>query len=70
MISEIDAFTFEPFGTVRHFHYRLAFRDDKVQANTYPVDVVHEEGRWKVCSFFSLFAQPAKPGPLSGFENG
>jgi len=44
VISEIGAFSFEPFGAVRHFHYRLAFRDDKVQANTFPVDVVREDG--------------------------
>jgi hypothetical protein len=70
VISEIDAFSFEPFGSVRHFHYRLAFRGDKVQANTYPVDVVRENGQWKVCSFFTLSRNPKKPGPLSGFENG
>jgi hypothetical protein len=69
VISQIDAFTFEPFGNVRHFHYRLAFRDDRVQANTYPVDVVSEGGRWKVCGFFSLSQNPKQPGALSGFEN-
>jgi DNA-directed RNA polymerase specialized sigma24 family protein len=68
-IDTIDAFTFEPFGNVRHLHYRLAFRDDKVQANTYPVNVVREDGRWKVCNFFSLSRNPEKPGPLSGFQN-
>ena len=66
---EIDAFTFEPFGNVRHLHYRLSFRDDKVQANTYRVDVVREDGRWKVCQFFSLSRNPDKPGLLSDFEN-
>jgi hypothetical protein len=69
VITDIDAFTFEPFGSVRHFHYRLAFRNDKVQANTFPVDVVRENGQWKVCGFFSLSRNPDKPGPLSGFEN-
>jgi hypothetical protein len=69
VIDEIDAFTFEPFGTVRHLHYRLSFRDDKVQANTYPVDVVREGGQWKVCRFFSLSRNPDKPGLLSGFDN-
>jgi hypothetical protein len=69
VIDEIDAFTFEPFGSVRHLHYRLAFVDDKVQANTYPVDVVREDGQWKVCDFFSLSRNPDKPGLLSGFEN-
>jgi hypothetical protein len=68
-IDTIDAFTFEPFGTTRHFHYRLSFRNDKVQANTYPVDVVRESGQWKVCGFFTLSRNPDKPGPLSGFEN-
>jgi hypothetical protein len=68
-IEEIDAFTFEPFGSVRHFHYRLSFRDDNVQANTYRADVVREDGRWKVCEFFSLSRNPDKPGLLSGFEN-
>ena len=69
VIDQIDAFSFEPFGTLRHFHYRLAFRDDKVKANTYPVDVVREDGRWRVCSFFTLSRNPKRPGPLSGFEN-
>jgi hypothetical protein len=69
VITEIDAFSFEPFGNVRHFHYRLAFRDDKVQANTYPVDLVREDGRWKVCGFFALSRNPKQPGPLSGFQN-
>ncbi|HEY5014737.1 MAG TPA: hypothetical protein VIK61_18780 [Acidimicrobiia bacterium] len=69
VIDTIDAFTFEPFGTTRHLHYRLSFRDDKVQANTYPVDVVRENGQWKVCGFFRLSRNPDKPGPLSGFEN-
>lgn len=68
-IVGIDAYTFAPFGDVRRLHYRLAFRDDKVQANTYPVDVVREDGRWKVCHFFSLSRNPDKPGPLSGFQN-
>lgn len=68
-ISEIDAFTFEPFGNVRHLHYRLAFRDDKVSANTYAVNAVREDGRWKVCSFFSLSRNPDQSGPLSGFQN-
>jgi hypothetical protein len=68
-IDTVDAFTFEPFGSVRHLHYRLAFRGEKVQANTYAVNVVREDGRWKVCSFFSLSRNPAKPGPLSGFQN-
>jgi hypothetical protein len=68
-IDQIDAFTFEPFGRVRHLHYRLSFRHDKVQANTYPVDLVREDGRWKVCGFFSLSRNPDKPGLLSGFEN-
>ena len=35
-----------------------------MQANTYPVDVVREGGRWKVCNFFSLSRNPDKPGPL------
>ena len=48
---------------------RLAFVDDKVQANTYPVNVVREDGTWKVCDFFSLSRNPDKPGLLSGFEN-
>jgi hypothetical protein len=69
VIDEIDAFTFEPFGSVRHLHYRLAFVDDKVQANTYPVNVVREGGTWRVCDFFSLSRNPDKPGLLSGFEN-
>jgi hypothetical protein len=69
VISDIDAFTFEPFGNVRHFHYRLAFRDNKVQANTFPVDVVRQDGQWKVCGFFSLSRNPDDPGPLSGFQN-
>jgi hypothetical protein len=69
-ITEIDAFTFEPLGNVRHLHYRLEFRDEKVQANTYPVNVVREDGRWRVCSFFSLSRNPEKRGPLSGFQNG
>lgn len=68
-IDTVDAFTFEPFGNVRHLHYRLSFRGEKVQANTYPVNVVREDGRWKVCGFFLLSRNPAKPGPLSGFQN-
>lgn len=68
-IDQIDAFTFAPFGDPRHLHYRLSFRDDKVQANTYPVNLVREDGRWKVCDFFSRSRNPDKPGPLSGFEN-
>lgn len=68
-ISGIDAFTFEPFGNVRHLRYRLEFRDDKVQANTYEVNVVREDGRWKVCDFFSLSRNPDEPGLLSGFQN-
>jgi len=69
IIDEVDAFTFAPFGDPRHFHYRLSFRDDKVQANTYPVEMVREHGRWKVCRFFALSRNPDKPGLLSGFEN-
>ena len=69
VIDTIDAFTFEPFGTTRHLHYRLSFRNDTVQANTYPVDAVREGGQWKVCGFFTLSRNPDKPGPLSGFEN-
>ena len=68
-IDEIDAFTYEPFGNLRRFHYRLSFVNDKVQANTYPVHVVREDGRWKICGFFSLSRNPDKPGLLSGFEN-
>jgi hypothetical protein len=68
-IVKIDAYTFAPFGDSRRMHYRLAYRDDKVQANTYSVDVVREDGRWKVCRFFSLSHDPEKPGPLSGFQN-
>jgi hypothetical protein len=68
-IDEIDAFTFAPFGDPRHMHYRLSFRNDKVQANTYAVDMVREAGEWKVCHFFSRSRNPAKPGLLSGFEN-
>jgi hypothetical protein len=40
-----------------------------VQANTYPVNVMREDGQWKVCGFFSLSRNPDKPGLLSGFEN-
>ena len=69
VIDQIDAFTFEPIGNVRHFHYRLSFVADKVQANTYPVDLVREGGQWKVCNFFSLSRNPDQPGLLSGFEN-
>jgi hypothetical protein len=69
VINEIDAFTYEPFGTTRHLHYRLSFRADKVEANTYAVDVVRQHGQWKVCSFFALSRNPDKPGLLSGFRN-
>lgn len=69
VIDTIDAFTFEPFGTTRHLHYQLSFRNAKVQTNTYPVDAVREDGQWKVCGFFTLSRNPDKPGPLSGFEN-
>jgi hypothetical protein len=68
-ITEIDAFTFEPFGDVRHMRYRLEFRDDKVGANTYEVNVAREDDRWKVCDFFSLSRNPDEPGLLSGFQN-
>jgi hypothetical protein len=68
-ITKIDAFTFEPFGNVRHLHYLLRFRDDAVQANTYSVNAVREGGHWKVCGFFSLSRNPDEPGLLSGFQN-
>jgi hypothetical protein len=67
--TKIDAFTFEPFGSVRHLRYQLAFRDDKVQGNTYSVNAVREGGRWKVCSFFTLSRNPDNPGVLSGIQN-
>jgi hypothetical protein len=69
VIDEIDAYTFEPFGNVRHSHYRLSFRDGKVIAITYPVDVVREAGHWKVCNFFARSRNPANPSLLSGFQN-
>jgi hypothetical protein len=69
VIDEVDAFTFEPFGNVRHLHYRLTFRNDGVQPHTYAVTVLREAGTWKVCGFFSHSRNPAKPGILSGFDN-
>jgi hypothetical protein len=69
VIDEVDAFTFEPIGNVRHLHYRLSFRNDGVQPHTYAVTVLKEAGQWKICGFFSHSRNPAKPGILSGFDN-